>query len=73
LSNEINKGDLKMIKTIKSANKYPQIAFIIDKQEILTGKKVVRVSLRETNEKFAIRYEDGSMTLHKNPLKTVWI
>lgn len=48
-----------MIKTIKSAKKYPQIAFIIDKQEIITGKTAIRVSLIETNE--------------KNPLKAVWI
>lgn len=62
-----------MIKNIEAAKRYPQIAWIVSKQEILTGKKVVRVSLRETNEKFAIRYEDGTRTFHKNPLKTIWI
>jgi len=43
-------------------------SFLFERQ-----KQTGRVSLRETNEKFAIRYEDGSMTLHKNPLKAVWI
>lgn len=44
---------------------------IVDKMEAEKGMKVVHINYNERNPRFTLRYENGSISHHNNPMYKV--